>query len=75
VVAAAGVVAALKFFQCCGEAFHRLEIRGVEGLILVGVLFLLDGRQEKNNCCGKEAFPRARSALLAVQQVTAVRYN
>jgi hypothetical protein len=25
--------------MCCGEAFHELEVQGVEGLILVGALF------------------------------------
>jgi hypothetical protein len=29
--------------MCCGEAFHGLRVQGVEGLILVGALFLLDG--------------------------------
>jgi hypothetical protein len=40
-VASAAAVAALKFSQCniLWEAFHRLGVQGVEGLILVGVLF------------------------------------
>jgi hypothetical protein len=28
---------------CCGEAFPRVGVQGVRGLILVGALFLLDG--------------------------------
>jgi hypothetical protein len=31
----------------CGEAFHRLGVQGVESLILVGALFLFDGRRRK----------------------------
>jgi hypothetical protein len=40
--AAAAVVAASKFLSvtCCGEAFPGLGVKGVEGLILVGALFL-----------------------------------
>jgi hypothetical protein len=33
--------------MCCGEAFPRLGVQGVEGLILVGALFtLIPGCQE-----------------------------
>jgi hypothetical protein len=41
-VAAAEAVAALKFSQCnvLWEAFHGLGVQSVEGLILVGALFL-----------------------------------
>jgi hypothetical protein len=44
VAAAEAVLAAPKFSQCnmlcCGEAFHELGVRGAEGLIFVGTLFL-----------------------------------
>jgi hypothetical protein len=33
--------------MCCGEAFPSLGVQGVEGLILVGALFPLDGGGEK----------------------------
>jgi hypothetical protein len=32
-------------------------------------------KEKKNNPSGKEGFPRAGPALLAVQQVTAVKYS
>jgi hypothetical protein len=52
----------------CGEAFPRLWVQGVKGLILVGTLFLLAGerrregkkkemRKEKKNHCGEGRFP------------------
>jgi hypothetical protein len=67
----------------CGQAFLGLEFQDVESLILVGALFLLDGRRRREqrkkkrekHHMGEEGFPRAGSALLAVQQVTAVRCN
>jgi hypothetical protein len=56
--------------KCCGEAFLRLGAQGVEGLILVGALFLIDGRRrrerqikrkeerkKKKNCHGEIRFP------------------
>jgi hypothetical protein len=68
---------------CCGEAFPGLGVQGVVGLNLLGALFLLDGgrrREEKKkektkNCHGNEGFPGAGPTFLAVQKVTAVRYN
>jgi hypothetical protein len=33
--------------MCCGEAFPGLGVQGVEGLILVGALFLLDGGRRR----------------------------
>jgi hypothetical protein len=62
------------------EAFPGLGVWSVEGLILVGPLFPLDGEEEKERkkkkiAMRKECFPRSRPVLLAVQQVAAVRYN
>jgi hypothetical protein len=70
----------------CGEAFPSLGVQGVEGLIMVGALFLLDRegeekeRKEKKEerkkiAVGKEGFPRSGPTLLAVQSVTALRCN
>jgi hypothetical protein len=54
---------------CCGEAFPGLGVQGVEGLILVGALFPLDGGREekerekkeerkgKKHCHGEGGFP------------------
>jgi hypothetical protein len=39
-----------------GEAFHRLEVHEIKSLIMVDVLFLLDGesrREEKKKNCHK----------------------
>jgi hypothetical protein len=68
-----------------GEAFPGLLVLGAKGLILFGALFPLDiGRsregntkekRKEKNCYREEGFYRAGHALLAVQQVTAVRYN
>jgi membrane protein implicated in regulation of membrane protease activity len=69
------------------EAFLGLWVQGVEGLILVGALFLLDGRRRERKekekrkerrikiTMGKEGLPGAGPSLLAVQQVAAVRCN
>jgi hypothetical protein len=64
--------------MCCVEAFPGLGVQGVEGLILVRALFLLDGegeekerkerkekQQQQNIPIGKEGFPRAGQTLLA----------
>jgi hypothetical protein len=41
----------------CGEAFLGLGVQGVEGLILVGALFPLDGggeeKERKKDCHGE----------------------
>jgi hypothetical protein len=69
-----------------GEAFHGLGVQSVEGLILVGALFMLDGgkRREKKKIrkedrkkftMGKEGFLEDGPALLAMQQLAAVRCN
>jgi hypothetical protein len=61
--------------MCYGEAFPGLGVQGVKGLILVGVLFVLDGGKKKQITVGKEGFPGARPTLLSVQQVATVRCN
>jgi hypothetical protein len=77
--------------MCCEEAFPGLGVQGVEDLILVGALFLLNGgsrregkkkenrkqerKKKKNIDVEKEDFPRPGLALLAVQCVAAVRCN
>jgi hypothetical protein len=47
--AAMAAVTALNFLSvmCCGEAFHRLGVPGVEGLILVLVLYFCLMEEEK----------------------------
>jgi hypothetical protein len=62
------------------EDFPGLGVQGVKGLILDGALSLLDRgmkREEKKKtmAMGKEGFPRAGHALLAVQWVAAVKCN
>jgi hypothetical protein len=78
VTAAMVAMAATKFSQCiiCGEAFPGIGVQGVEGLILVGALFPLDGgggvekerrkKKRKKIAMMKEGFPRAGPTLLAV---------
>jgi hypothetical protein len=53
--------------MCCREAFSSLGVQGVEGLILVSALFLLDGGGEKKerkiNCHGEGGFPLGWTCL------------
>jgi hypothetical protein len=79
--AAAAVVAVvtLKFSQCSvlWGSFPHSRGSGGQMFDLVGALFLLDGGEEgkkKKITVGKEGFPRAGPALLAVR-VVAVRCN
>jgi hypothetical protein len=68
-----------------GEAFHRLGVQGIKGLILVGAFFPFDGgrrreekkkeKERKNIAMEKKGFLRAGHTLLAVEQVAAVRCN
>jgi hypothetical protein len=61
-----------------GDAFHGLGVHDVESLILVGVLFLLDGerrREGKKNEKKKKTCHGEGAVLLAVQQITAIRCN
>jgi hypothetical protein len=47
VAEAAAVRNGSQFSQWCGEAFHKLRAQSVEGLILAGALFLLDGGRRR----------------------------
>jgi hypothetical protein len=63
-----------------GVAFHWLRVQNFENLILVIALFPPDGgkrrkERRKKIGMGKEGFPRAGPALLAVQWIAAVRCN
>jgi hypothetical protein len=75
-MAAVVVVAASSFLSvtCCGEAFPSQGVQVVEGMILVGALFPLDGGEEekerKKNCHEEGGFPGAGPTLLAVQWVS-----
>jgi hypothetical protein len=64
-----------------GEAVPRLGVQGVECSILVGALFSLEERKKKEKrkeqiiTVGKDGFPVAGPALLAVQWIAAIRCN
>jgi hypothetical protein len=68
-VAAVAVVAASKFSQCnvLWGSFPQSSGSGVEGLILVGALFLLDGggkeKERKKNHHGEGRFPQGWTHL------------
>jgi hypothetical protein len=63
----------------CREAFHGLGVWDVESLILVDVLFPLNGERtregKKKITMGEKDFPRTGPTLLAVSQVAAVGCN
>jgi hypothetical protein len=48
-----------NFFSvtCCGESFPSILVQGVEGLILVGALFLLDGGKKKKSTWWRRVSP------------------
>jgi hypothetical protein len=56
------------------EDFPGLGVQGVKGLILVGRGMKRE-EKKKTIAMGKEGFPRAGHALLAVQWVAAVKCN